>query len=165
MEEEKKVGEEQKLSKIELIPISTDFPTDRINIPSSMEIHLELSESKSLIIPNHSKGELDRIVNSEKFQNEELKNKKHFDKYDKESNQNIYIATDFSSRILNSNSKVLVIYSGGTIGMIRNQNNSFEPSRSFLANFLKNSPEFQSPKIPQVTVTAFDPPLGKKKIF
>ena len=48
--------------------------------------------------------------------------------------------------------------------MIKNGDGSYTPSKTFLETFLSKSPEFQSPKIPNVDMTAFDPPLDSSDV-
>lgn len=63
-----------------------------------------------------------------------------------------------------SDHRVLIIYSGGTIGMEKNKDGVLAPSPGFLTNLLKKTINFNLPQVPQYTVMEYDPLLDSSNM-
>lgn len=71
------------------------------------------------------------------------------EKYDEEAHG--IAASDYSPLIKQSQRKVLVLYTGGTMGMVRRQDGSYTPSPTFLRKMLQHSSEFAVRMLPEVS--------------
>lgn len=68
-------------------------------------------------------------------------------KYDEEADG--IASTDYSPLIKQSTRKVLVLYTGGTMGMIRRADGSYVPSPTFMRKMLQYSSEFATRLLPE----------------
>lgn len=53
--------------------------------------------------------------------------------------------------------KVLIIYTGGTLGMTHNSAGALEPKPGFLTRYIEELPEFRHDEMPQYTIIEYSP--------
>ena len=60
--------------------------------------------------------------------------------------------------------KVLLIYTGGTLGMRPRDDGAYAPDSSFLSEVLSEMPEMKDPMMPEVDVHALGDPLDSSDV-
>eukprot|EP01088_Endostelium_zonatum_P010970 TRINITY_DN2469_c0_g1_i1.p1 TRINITY_DN2469_c0_g1~~TRINITY_DN2469_c0_g1_i1.p1 ORF type:complete len:435 (-),score=49.14 TRINITY_DN2469_c0_g1_i1:80-1384(-) len=73
---------------------------------------------------------------------------------------------DFKLKKLNpKRSHILIIYTGGTVGMKKGENGSLKPEPGFLSTQLSMCPEISDPLVPTYDIIEFTPPLDSSDIL